>query len=182
MKKTDNDKIWLKINFRKKMLNDFALKSPNVLDVFAGKNKIWEKIDHGRYFGIEKEKNKGKNLHADNLKVLPSLDLSGFDVVDFDAYGCPIDQMKAFLKNGTFRRGVIFFTDIVVGMGAVNKDFELDGSFPSVIYKEVQQSLFLSFVFNEFGPKNIFYYERLVGSPIKTYGCFFYENTNLSKN
>jgi len=89
------------------------LKELNVLDCFAGHNLLWSKFKCKTYYGIEKEKHKGRNLIADNLKVIPSIDLSRFNVIDLDSYGVPFPQILLLWKNGTLRSGtVIIYTAI----------------------------------------------------------------------
>lgn len=87
---TDNDGLAEKVALRKKAVE--GINGPLcVLDLFAGENRIWKHFDLERYYGIEAEKGKGDNLHADNRNIIPLLDLSCFNVIDCDAYGTPYD-------------------------------------------------------------------------------------------
>ncbi len=56
--KTDNKSIANKIFIRKEAIKD--LKEVNVLDLFAGRNVLWNNIETDKYFGIDIEENKGK--------------------------------------------------------------------------------------------------------------------------
>ena len=82
---TDNANLEKKVALRKEAIR--GLEELKVLDLFAGENLIWSKIKTDRYFGIESEKGKGKNLNVDNRRIIPVLDLRQFNVIDCDAYG-----------------------------------------------------------------------------------------------
>ena len=95
--KTDNKSIANKLFIRKEAIKN--LKEIKVLDLFAGRNVLWNNIKTDKYFGIEIEKNKGKNLNVDVRKVFDNLNLSAFNVIDCDSYGLPFDLMKKILTR-----------------------------------------------------------------------------------
>jgi len=137
--KTDNHNIWQKVKLRKQAVKN--LNSINVLDLFAGNNTLWSYIKTNRYYGVEKEKNKGKNLTADNMRIIKSLDLSNFNVIDCDSYGIPFNQIYEIFKNTTLKKNtVIIYTCITNKMSGLNKEclkmFNL-----SKIYKKVKTLL-----------------------------------------
>lgn len=109
----DNSRFDGKIKLRQDAIRD--LEKVNVLDCFGGENRIWNSIPHDRYYGIEKIEGKGTNLCADNVRVLESIDLSGFNVIDMDSYGTPIDQMLAMFQNETLQKGTIVFYTCITG-------------------------------------------------------------------
>ncbi|NCU32487.1 MAG: hypothetical protein EOM23_06055 [Candidatus Moranbacteria bacterium] len=117
--KTDNSHINEKIQLR--LLAIKGLKTPRVLDCFSGTGKLWKEVNKiaGKdieVLGIEKEKGKNrKALQGDNLKYLPVIDLSLFDVVDLDAYGIPFKQIQILKKRDY--HGIIVVTCIQTGMG-----------------------------------------------------------------
>ena len=78
--KTDNKSIYDKIFIRKQAI--LGLTHVRVLDLFAGRNVLWNNIVTEDYFGIDREKYKGKNLVADSHKIFDSLDLRNFTVID----------------------------------------------------------------------------------------------------
>ena len=106
-KQTDNSFIDLKIRLRKEATAN--IDGLRVLDCFAGENNMWRGFDTSRYYGIEMVKGKGKNLHLNNLNAIKSLDLSGFNVLDFDAYGIPFLQVSEAARNPTLKAGTLFF-------------------------------------------------------------------------
>lgn len=117
---TDNANVSDKVRLRR--LATQGLDELRVLDLFAGKNVLWSKFDCTRYYGIEMQKGKGKNLYADNLKVIPSLDLSGFNVIDCDSYGIPFSQIMALYDNKTLKNGTcIIYTCISNKISGMNK-------------------------------------------------------------
>lgn len=111
---TDNDGIGNKIWLRKMAIRDMT--EVRVLDLFAGENLIWRQIPCDRYYGIEAEKGKGKNLHLDNRKAIPLLDLSGFNVIDCDAYGMPYEQIRLIFDNPTLQSGTIIIYTCISGV------------------------------------------------------------------
>lgn len=111
---TDNDGLKNKIWLRKQAT--IGVDDIRVLDLFAGENRIWENIKTSRYYGIEKEKWKGKNLHIDNRKIIPIMDLSGFNVIDCDPYGIPYTQVKLLFENKTLQKGTIIIFTCISGV------------------------------------------------------------------
>lgn len=111
---TDNDGLEAKIALRKRATQ--GLKEPlRVLDLFAGENKIWANFDCERYYGIEAEKGKGRNLHADNRNIIPLLNLAAFNVIDCDAYGTPYDQISLLFGNPTLKSGTVIIYTCITG-------------------------------------------------------------------
>lgn len=118
--KTDNANVSHKVQLRKEATQN--LKELRVLDLFAGNNVLWSQFECKKYYGIEIVKNKGKNLNADNLKVIPSLDLSQFNVIDCDSYGIPYKQIEEIFKNPTLQEGtVIIYTAIGNAFSALSQ-------------------------------------------------------------
>lgn len=89
--KTDNANETKKVSLRRQATAH--LDSLRVLDLFAGKNVLWSHFETEKYYGVEKEKGKGKNLNADNIRIIARLDLSKFNVIDADSYGIPFNQL-----------------------------------------------------------------------------------------
>ncbi len=81
--KTDNKSIPNKIFIRKKAIE--KLKTIKVMDLFAGRNVLWNNIKTDKYFGIDIATNKGKNLNVDTRKAFDSLDFSEYNVIDCDS-------------------------------------------------------------------------------------------------
>ncbi len=148
--KTDNSYLYGKIALRKNAIEQ--LKKIKVLDCFGGKGIIWEKIKSINkkqcieVISIEIEKGKNKKaIEGNNLKLLPSLDLKEFNVIDVDAYGSPFKQLDIILNNRTLKQGtIIFVTDIQTMQGAVPHKLLLQDNItrkmikkiPSLFYKK----------------------------------------------
>lgn len=116
---TDNANLKNKVLLRE--LSIRGLEEVKVLDLFAGENKIWSQIKTDRYYGVEEQKGKGINLFANNLKVIPPLDLSEFNVIDCDSYGIPFEQVEALYRNKTLQKGtVIIYTCISNAISTMN--------------------------------------------------------------
>jgi hypothetical protein len=117
---TDSSHFDLKVAIRREAVAD--LETVNVLDCFGGENRIWSKIPHQRYYGVDRQAWKGANLTADNRRVLNTLDLSGFNVIDLDAYGMPDTQIATLLKNPTLQpQTVVVLTCITGAMNGLSK-------------------------------------------------------------
>lgn len=118
--KTDNINIDKKVDLRRQATKH--LDELNVLDLFAGENIMWSHFNCKKYFGVEKNKGKGKNLNADNNRIIPNLDLSKFNVIDLDSYGMPFEQLDLIFENPTLSNGtVIIFTCITSKSSRVGK-------------------------------------------------------------
>lgn len=125
-KKTDNSCLSEKLKIRQDVIDATGQDRVRVLDCYAGKGIIWNLLKNKNQdkeisvLSIEKEKGKNPNaLCGDNLKILPSLDLSKFDVIDIDAYGLPFEQTKLILESPF--RGWIVITFIQSQYGRLNK-------------------------------------------------------------
>lgn len=150
----------------------------NVLDCFAGENKIWGNFKTNRYYSIEKELNKGKNIHADNMKILPSLDLSNFNVIDLDSYGIPIEQLNAIFKNPTLQGGTcIIYTCIGNKMSTLNKFFVqyygLESMYKNAktLFNNFSYQMFIGYLYDN-GIKTVYEYEEPSNNFYKKYGFF----------
>lgn len=89
MGKIDNSNEAGKIALRRKFIPDNAA----VLDCFCGTGKMYQgayKNAH-RYIGLDNTKVHDENtcFIVDNLRYVKNNDISGFNVFDLDAYGCP---------------------------------------------------------------------------------------------
>lgn len=175
--KTDNAHIESKIHLRQ--LATKGLKELRVLDCFAGENKLWESFDKKRYFGIEKVKDKGNNLYQDNLRVIKSLDLSQFNVIDLDSYGIPANQIAELYNNSTLKKGstVIIYTCITSKMSGLNKTilkmFNMQKMYKKskVLLNAHAKELFYAMLYN-YGVKKVYEYSIEENSYKKTYGYF----------
>lgn len=176
----DNSHYKDKVALRKMYTPDGSF----VLDCFHGTGAIWEdvagKINICGILGIEKDKRKAGIgcIVGDNLKVIPGLDLSGFDVIDLDAYGSPYKQIKAIIKNDSWENGVvIFFTYITMAMGVEYELLENIGITRGMLEKNKS-------LFNKYLLDSMFEYLHNVGvrkvnvinhqdsAMSKHYGCF----------
>lgn len=127
-KGTDNSHLMMKVLVREEMLRELGKTDVSVLECYGGNGVIWSTIEHRnpqlniRRLSIEKEK--GKNplaLPGDNLKWLPRLDLSRFDIIDLDAYGHPAKQLEIIAKK--HYSGYVAITDINSMMGATPRSY-----------------------------------------------------------
>lgn len=118
---TDNDPtgFYMKVDLRLHSIE--GMKKVRVIDAFSGLGLVWSEVKK-RHQGeieilqIDQRKDKpGAYLRGDNLKFLSSIDLSGYDVIDLDAYGVPFKQLELIFKAGF--SGIVHCTFIQSGMG-----------------------------------------------------------------
>ena len=173
--KTDNASVGEKVSLRKRATGH--LQELRVLDLFAGENVLWSKFDCARYYGVEKEKGKGRNLTADNLRIIESLDLSDFNVIDADSYGIPFNQIAALYENETLKDGtVIIYTCITNKMSKLSR--RAVGHYNlSKIYKKCKtmiqgkaRELYYAYLY-ENGVREVWLYNKK-SNFIKDYGYF----------
>jgi hypothetical protein len=112
----DNSHFGAKVAMRLNLVKD----GMKILDCFHGNGELWGYI--GKQIkisvtGIEKQKGKGKGvLYGECEKIIPSLDLSRYDIIDLDAYGIPDDALIKVLDGSPKSGTIIFYTFILVGM------------------------------------------------------------------
>jgi hypothetical protein len=89
-----------------------------VLDAFAGHGSLYRDVWHQaeRYLGIDARylDETPPIIKGDNRQLLRKLDLSLFNVFDFDAYGSPWEQLAILAKRRHWRkgeRGAVILTD-----------------------------------------------------------------------
>lgn len=116
---TDNARLANKIALRHRATAD--LDRLRVLDLYAGRNLLWSYFDKEKYFGVDIQQNKGQNLTADSRRIVETLDLSAFNVIDCDSYGIPFDVLYKLLQNDTLQDGtVILYTAITNRLSGLN--------------------------------------------------------------
>lgn len=116
-------------------------KEISVLDCYGGDGVIWSGVKKQtdkqiRVLSIDKQEYKSVDIVCDNLKVLAGIDLSKFDVVDLDAYGCPFAQMQTLFRRGFV--GEVFVTYIQTGMGNLPTGILLQAGFSKEMLKKAQ--------------------------------------------
>jgi len=120
--KTNNDpsayekKIQLRLNSLERVNGGSA----RVLECFGGEGLLWNEVKKRsdkniQVFSIDQKDYRKFQYKGDSLKVLPSLDLSRFQIIDLDSYGIPFSHMEVlFRKRYT---GIVHITCIQSGMG-----------------------------------------------------------------
>lgn len=174
--KTDNANVSHKVQLRTEATKN--LDEIKVLDLFAGNNVLWSNFDCKKYYGIEVVKGKGKNLNADNVKVIASLDLSRFNVIDCDSYGIPFKQLEQIFKNRTLQIGtIIIYTAIGNAMSALSKvaleDFGIYNMYKKckTMFNSMSDELFHAWLYNN-GVRTVREYEEESQTFTKKYGYF----------
>lgn len=173
--KTDNTSIADKVELRKKATEHLPVLK--VLDLYAGKNVLWSSFAKERYYGIDIEKGKGKNLCADSKRVIAALDLCDFNVIDCDSYGIPFDTIYKLFNNPTLKEGtVIIYTAITNRLSGTNKEclkmFNLQKIYAKCRNLAASQAMPLFHgMLQKYGVKEIAFYE-VKDNFVKQYGFF----------
>ena len=138
---------------------------------------MWSHFKTDRYYGVEILKGKGKNLNADYRRVIDSIDLSDFNVIDCDSYGIPFDVMLKIFNNKTLKKGtVIIYAAISNRLSGVSKKclkmFGLENMYKrsQVLIAAKAIDLFYAMLERQ-GVKVICYY-KVEGNFTKHYGYF----------
>ncbi len=123
---TDNSCLEEKVILRLNSLSEINKPTISVLECFGGDGIIWGKVKERTEKKINvlridvKPDKVGVYLHGNNLKYLATIDLSGFDIIDLDAYGSPFQQLEIVFRRAY--KGLIHCTFIQTGMGMINHD------------------------------------------------------------
>jgi len=173
--KTDNASIADKLFLRKEATK--KLSALRVLDLYAGENILWGNVQTKRYYGIELVSGKGKNLCGDNRRIVESLNLSDFNVIDCDSYGIPYDVILKIFQNKTLKKGtVIIYTAISNKMSALSKEcvhmFRIEALYKKSPTLVRAKGLELFYAMLEKQGINVIYYYKEKTTFDKHYGYF----------
>jgi hypothetical protein len=178
-KRIDNSRTETKIQMRKEHTKNGYV----ILDCFHGDGVLWNAVSKEKKIkivGIEKEKNKGAcSIYGVCEKVIPSLDLSKYDIIDCDAWGSPYKAIKACFDNKTLKCGtIIYYTYIQKGIGSIEKELSKTIGVTEEMYKKCK-SLFRSQGFTAFkeyirlnGVEWVTNWHYQDGGATKNYGYF----------
>lgn len=131
-KKTDNhftaDKVKLRADWAPWPEDGSPLR---VLDAFGGYGRCWSAVRRmtGRLvtrIAIDQRHDLVDfHNHGDNIKVMGGMSLTGFHVIDLDAYGIPAAQLDIVFRSDF--RGVVFVTAIQ----------SMHGQFPNLVVENL---------------------------------------------
>lgn len=123
---TENSHLATKLRVRKEALARIGKRDIHVLDAFAGEGVVWARMKRDlpdlniTVLGIEKRKYLNPaTIMGDNRKVMRGLDLTQFDLIDLDAFGCPWEQLAICADRAP--NVPIVATHIIVTLGPVPK-------------------------------------------------------------
>lgn len=110
----DNSSPELKARLRSHLLAD--VEEPRVLDLYCGSGEMYKRVYGERateYAGVDREKVHDRALCAlmDNRRYLATHDITRFNVVDLDAYGCPWGILYRVLEKAGPGPLTVFITD-----------------------------------------------------------------------
>jgi len=173
--KTDNKSVANKVFLRRKATEH--LSSLHVLDLYAGKNVLWNNIETERYYGVELMPGKGVNLNADAKTAIISLDLSDFNVIDCDSFVIPFDMCKKLMRDNAVKSGTVILYTAMTNIFTQLPKVCIDALGIGDMYK-IAPSLFnlsaITFFYDmlaNLGVKEINFYE-VIDHYTKHYGYF----------
>lgn len=108
-----------------------------LLDCFAGDGTVWRLVQNVSGRKVTRTAIDTRTdimrmyLQGDNVKIMQSMDLSRFNVIDVDAYGMPYDQLRLIFESAFY--GVIFVTFIQTIHGRLPNKFLHDLGFTDEI-------------------------------------------------
>lgn len=146
---TENSHLRTKVRLRLELIEQLGRKNLYVLDAYAGQGLVWKEIQRQRpdltitTVGIEKRKYVNPNvIMGDNRKAMKGMDLSVFDLIDLDAFGCPWEQLAIAAERAP--QVPVVLTHISVTLGPVPKGLLKAAGLPAQWYESmaVPQVLF----------------------------------------
>jgi hypothetical protein len=181
--KTDNSYLSEKIKLRVDSILSQTKTKIKVLEAFAGDGLIWNEVKKQlidceiEILRIDMKLDKpGIYLKGNNLKFLPIIDLSEFDIIDLDAYGSPYKQLKILFEKEY--KGIVHCTFIQTGMGNLDHKLLIEIGYTRAMIKKCQtlftkngQEKFEAYLFNHnikeiqgffFERKRYFWFKNLV--------------------
>jgi len=146
---TENSHLRTKVRLRLELIDQIGKDKIHVLDAFAGQGLVWKEIQRQRpdlqitTVGIEKRKYVNPNvIMGDNRKAMKGMDLTAFDIIDLDAFGCPWEQLAIAAERAP--NVPVVLTHISVTLGPVPKGLLKAAGLPSAWYESmgIPQALF----------------------------------------
>jgi hypothetical protein len=134
-------------NIKKRLRQIDRPQPTKVLDCYAGNQEMWKGEDLERYYPIDKESYRTLSIKADNIKIMMSLDLSQFNVIDVDAYGVPFKQLEIIFRSRF--QGTVYFTFIQSIYGQLPKKLLKEFGYTSEMLKKTN-TLFCRKGFDKF--------------------------------
>jgi hypothetical protein len=139
---TENSHLRTKVRLRLELIDEIGKDKIHVLDAFAGQGLVWKEIQRQRpdlevtTVGIEKRKYVNPNvIMGDNRKAMKGMDLTVFDMIDLDAFGCPWEQLAIAAERAPHVPVVL--THISVTLGPVPKGLLKAAGLPSAWYESM---------------------------------------------
>ena len=150
--KTDNTKKFLNNKIQLRIICADKFEHAKVLDCFSGKGTLWKevkkKIPSIVVHQIEILKNKNSNaITADSARMLRTLDLSKYDIIDLEAYGCPFDHLEVIRKRKY--DGIVIVTSISSMQSSVQGKLvraSVRGDADPYFFKGMQRELLLGWL------------------------------------
>lgn len=98
-----------KAAIRENVLNAIGADKASVFDAFSGEGQLHRQVWHqaARYTGCDRKfyRDDRHAFVADNRRVMRAIDLSGFNILDADAYGSPWEQLLIWAARRKVRPG-----------------------------------------------------------------------------
>ena len=138
MIKTNNDKKMIEAKIQLRLISLPNQPQINILDCFAGEGVLWNEVKKRtkkqlKILSIDKNDYKKISLKGDNIKFLKSLDLTKYQIIDLDAWGCPANQLQVLYEKKY--KGIIICSFIQPKLRAINKIVQLNYGYTNKMMK-----------------------------------------------
>lgn len=144
----DNLNFEDKVLLREDLLERIKKKNIKVLDAFGGDGLVWTGVlkNSGKNIQVlridRKKDKKGAYLRGDNKRLLKSLDLGAFDIIDLDAYGSPFVQLSIIFEKRF--RGFVVCTYIKHEKGRIPKKQLQELGYPEEMIKRAPEIFYFN--------------------------------------
>ena len=139
MIKTNNDKKMIEAKIQLRLMSLPDKDEVNILECFAGEGVLWNEVKKRtkkqlKILSIDKNNYKKISLKGDNIKFLKSLDLTKYQIIDLDAWGCPANQLQVLCEKKY--KGIIICSFIQSDFHTITKIVQLNYGYTNKMMKE----------------------------------------------
>ena len=140
MIKTNNDKKIIEAKIQLRLMS--LPKNQNqvsILECFAGEGILWNEVKKRtkkqlKILSIDKNNYQKISLKGDNIRFLKSLDLTKYQIIDLDAWGCPANQLQVLFEKKY--KGIVICSFVQPKLRAINKIVQLNSGYTNKMIKE----------------------------------------------
>jgi len=139
MIKTNNDKKMIEAKIQLRLMSLPDKDEVNILECFAGEGVLWNEVKKRtkkqlKILSIDKNNYKKISLKGDNIRFLKSLDLTKYQIIDLDAWGCPANQLQVLYEKKY--KGMVICSFVQSDFHTITKIVQLNYGYTNKMMKE----------------------------------------------